>query len=102
MIVFGAMADKDLPSMLSLLRSMNAPVIFSRIGWHRAAPPTSLAEQFGGQSETAESSAEAINRGRDRAGRDGIVFVCGSLYLVGEAIASTRARLAKGSPVSAR
>jgi dihydrofolate synthase/folylpolyglutamate synthase len=89
-IVFGAMVDKDLPSMLSFLRSMNAPVIFSRIRWHRAAPPTSLAEQFGGQSEAAESSAEAINRARERAGRDGIVFVCGSLYLVGEAIAVSR------------
>jgi dihydrofolate synthase / folylpolyglutamate synthase len=101
-IVFGAMADKDLRSMLALLRSMNAPVIFSRIGWHRAAPPALLAEQFGEKSETAESSAEAINRARERAGRDGIVFVCGSLYLVGEAIVSTRVRLAKGSPVSTR
>jgi dihydrofolate synthase/folylpolyglutamate synthase len=101
-IVFGAMSDKDLPSMLALLRGMNTPVIFSRVGWHRAAAPASLAEQFGGQSETAQSSAEAINRARERAGRDGIVFVCGSLYLVGEAIASTRARLAKPSPLSAR
>jgi folylpolyglutamate synthase/dihydropteroate synthase len=89
-IVFGAMADKDLASMLALLRGMNAPVIFSKIDWHRAAPPALLAEQFGGQSETAESSAEAINRARQRAGRDGIVFVCGSLYLVGEAIAASR------------
>jgi dihydrofolate synthase / folylpolyglutamate synthase len=89
-IVFGAMADKDLPSMLALLRTLDAPVIFSHIDWHRAAPPAALAERFTGQSETAESSAQAINRARDRAGRDGIVFVCGSLYLVGEAIALSR------------
>ncbi len=101
-IVFGAMGDKDLPSMLALLRSVNAPMIFSRIGWHRTATPTALAEQFHGESETAESSAEALNRARERAGREGIVFVCGSLYLVGETIAATRARLGKGSPVSAR
>ena len=100
-IVFGAMSDKDLPSMLALLRSVGAPVIFSRIGWHRAAPPALLAEQFVGQSETAESSAEALDRARERAGRDGIVLVCGSLYLVGEAIAFTRARLRKASSVSA-
>jgi folylpolyglutamate synthase/dihydropteroate synthase len=67
-------------------------VIFSRIDWHRAAPPAVLAEQFQGESETAESSAEALNRARERAGRDGIVFVCGSLYLVGEAIALYRNR----------
>jgi dihydrofolate synthase/folylpolyglutamate synthase len=101
-IVFGAMRDKDLPSMLALLQSVNAPVIFSRIGWHRAAPPADLAALFHGQSETAESTAEALSRARDKAGRDGIVFVCGSLYLVGEAIAATRVRLAKRSAVSAR
>lgn len=90
-IVFGAMRDKDLSSMLALLRSVNAPVIFSRIDWHRAEAPTELAKRFEGESETAESSAEALNRAREMAGRDGIVFVCGSLYLVGEAKTS-RAR----------
>jgi dihydrofolate synthase/folylpolyglutamate synthase len=83
-IVFGAMKDKDLPSMLALLRSVNAPVIFSRIDWHRAALPADLAALFHGESETAESAAEALSRARKRAGRDGMVFVCGSLYLVGE------------------
>ncbi len=87
-IVFGAMRDKDLSSMLALLRRVNAPVIFSRIDWHRAAAPTELAELFEGESETAESSAEALSRAREKAGRDGIVFVCGSLYLVGEVKAS--------------
>ena len=96
-IVFGAMKDKDLPSMLRLLAGIDAPVIFSRIDWHRAAAPAALAEQFEHQSETAESSAQALNRARVRAGRDGIVFVCGSLYLVGEAITATRARLAGSS-----
>jgi dihydrofolate synthase / folylpolyglutamate synthase len=100
-IVFGAMRDKDLPSMLELLRSTNAPVIFSRIDWHRAAAPAVLAEQFHGESEMAESSAEALSRAREGAGGDGIVLVCGSLYLVGEAIAATRARVVKGSRVAA-
>ena len=87
--------------MLELLRSANAPVIFSRIDWHRAAAPAVLAEQFHAESETAESSTEALSRARERAGRDGIVFVCGSLYLVGEAIAATRVRAVKGSRVVA-
>jgi dihydrofolate synthase/folylpolyglutamate synthase len=91
-IVFGAMRDKDLSSMLALLRSANASVIFSRIDWHRAAPPADLAAQFDSQSETADSTAEALSRAREKAGRDGIVFVCGSLYLVGEAIALHRDR----------
>jgi dihydrofolate synthase/folylpolyglutamate synthase len=101
-IVFGVMRDKDVPSMLALLRDVDVPVIFSRIDWHRAASPDDLAAQFQGESETAESSSEALSRARDRAGRDGIVFVCGSLYLVGEAITATRARVDGKSRVAAR
>jgi dihydrofolate synthase/folylpolyglutamate synthase len=88
------MKDKDLPAMLAQLRAMDAPVIFSAIDWHRAAAAADLAKQFGLPAETAGSSAEALNRARERAGRDGIVFVCGSLYLVGEAITATRVRVA--------
>jgi dihydrofolate synthase/folylpolyglutamate synthase len=101
-IVFGVMRDKDVPSMLALLRDVDVPVIFSRIDWHRAASPADLAAQFQGESETAESSSEALSRARDRAGRDGIVFVCGSLYLVGEAINATRVRIDGKSRVAAR
>jgi dihydrofolate synthase / folylpolyglutamate synthase len=101
-IVFGAMKDKDLPAMLGQLREMSAPVIFSAIDWHRAAAEADLAAQFGAPAETAASAGDALRRAREQAGRDGIVLVCGSLYLVGEAIIATRARLAKGSPVSAR
>src|SRR5207248_1530094 len=100
-IVLAAMSDRDLPAMLALGRSVGAPVIFSRIGWHRAAPPTDRAKQFPGESETAESSTEALSRARERVGRDGIVLVCGSLYLVGEAITEARARDARGSRVAA-
>jgi len=101
-IVFGAMRDKDLPAMLTQLRAMDAPVIFSAIDWHRAAAPADLAAQFGAPAETAESSVEALDRARQRASSSGIVLACGSLYLVGEVIAASRARLAKGSSVSVR
>jgi dihydrofolate synthase/folylpolyglutamate synthase len=101
-IIFGAMKDKDLPAMLAQLLAMEAPVIFSAIDWHRAAAPAELAAQFGAPAETAASSADALARARQRASSNGIVLVCGSLYLVGEVIAATRARHATGSPVSAR
>src|SRR5439155_26146654 len=91
-IRFGARKNTALPAMLAHLRTMEVPVIFSAIGWHRAAPPAQLAEAFGEASETAESSRIAIDRARERAGANGIVFVCGSLYLVGEALAFIRAR----------
>ncbi|HET9849086.1 MAG TPA: folylpolyglutamate synthase/dihydrofolate synthase family protein [Candidatus Dormibacteraeota bacterium] len=101
-IVFGAMKDKDLPTMLGQLRAMGGPVIFSAINWHRAASPAELADQFDrqfdggipptGSTMMASSAAGAIDAARKLAGRDGIVLVCGSLYLVGEAIALNRAR----------
>jgi len=100
-IVFGAMKDKDLPSMLTQLHATGAPIIFTAIDWHRAAAPGDLAKQFGAPAETAESSSEALHLARQRASSNGIVLVCGSLYLVGEVIAATRARPAKGSPVPA-
>jgi dihydrofolate synthase/folylpolyglutamate synthase len=83
-IVFGAMKDKDLSAMLGQLRAMNAPLIFSAIAWHRAARPADLAQQYGALAEVAGSSAEAVQMARERAGPNGIVFICGSLYLVGE------------------
>jgi dihydrofolate synthase/folylpolyglutamate synthase len=91
-IVFGAMKDKDLPAMLAQLRAMDAPVIFSAIDWHRAAAPAELAKQFVAPAEVAATAREAITRARERAGADGLVFVCGSLYLVGEAIGLRRGK----------
>jgi dihydrofolate synthase/folylpolyglutamate synthase len=94
-IVFGVMKDKDVPAMLAQLRAMDVPVIFSAIGWHRAAAPTDLAAQFGAPAETAESSGDALDRARERATSSGIVLVCGSLYLVGEVMARYRDRRAR-------
>lgn len=83
-IVFGAMRDKDLPAMLAQLHATKASVIFTAIDWHRAAAPAELATQFGAAAEIAESSGEALDRARRHAPADGIILVCGSLYLVGE------------------
>jgi dihydrofolate synthase / folylpolyglutamate synthase len=92
-IVFGAMKDKDLSSMLAQLTELDVPVVFSPINWHRAADPADLAASLGG-SELAASVSDALSRARVLAGRDGIVLVCGSLYLVGEAKQALDARIA--------
>jgi len=86
--------------MLAQLRAMEVPIIFSAIDWHRAAAPAQLADAFGDAAEAADSSAAAISRARERAGANGIVLVCGSLYLVGEAIALSRLRT--GAEVAGR
>ncbi len=83
-VVFGAMQDKDLPAMLAEIRRLESPVIFCGIDWHRAASPAVLAEVYGGPADIAATASDALARARQRAGAEGIVLVCGSLYLAGE------------------
>src|SRR5947208_1603769 len=71
-------------------RDLRVPLL----GLHQAdnAAPAELAKLFGEPAEVAATANEAITRARARVGANGIVFVCGSLYLVGEAIALSRSR----------
>lgn len=98
-VVFGAMADKDLPSMLGELRKVDAPVIFSGINWRRAAQPGMLAELYGRPAAITPDAAQALAQARQLAGADGIVLVCGSLYLVGEVIQLVAPAAHAGIPV---
>jgi len=98
-IVFGAMADKDLPSMLAELHRVDAPVIFSGINWHRAAHPEVLASLYGRPAAVAPHAAQALPQARQLAGAEGIVLVCGSLYLVGEVIQLVAPPAHAGIPV---
>jgi dihydrofolate synthase/folylpolyglutamate synthase len=86
-LVFGAMEDKDVRSMLVRLRELSPLLaVFTRAdsAAGRAAAPSDLAALWGPGSETVDSSVAAVERAREAAGPDGTVLVCGSLYLVGE------------------
>jgi dihydrofolate synthase / folylpolyglutamate synthase len=99
-VVFGAMNDKDLPAMLALIATLDAPTVFSPIASERAADPAALSELYGRlaptaaptAARTATSSAQALALAREQSGAHGIVFVTGSLYLVGELIADIARR----------
>ena len=84
-VVFGMMADKDIPASLAELRRMSPrEVIFTAAAeTPRAARPEDLAAAWGG-GETRLPAAAAVSRAGELAGREGLVLVCGSLYLVGE------------------
>lgn len=91
-VVFGAMADKDLGRMLTELRRL-APsrVVFTaaQSAGPRALAPERLAQAWaalGGDvpGERRAVPREALGLARDLAGRSGWVLVCGSLYLYGE------------------
>jgi dihydrofolate synthase / folylpolyglutamate synthase len=86
-VVFGAMADKDVGIMLSELRRMKPrAVVFTAASsaGSRAAGPAQLAAGWGAGSEVRLDAHEALGRARELAGPDGWVLVCGSIYLVGE------------------
>jgi len=90
-IVFGAAADKDIDGMLAALaeRMPEAPVVFTRTNNPRAAEPEDLSARYrargGAEAAAVPDAAEALRRADHLAGPDGLVVVCGSLYLVGEA-----------------
>jgi dihydrofolate synthase/folylpolyglutamate synthase len=86
-VVFGAMADKDLPAMcerLQRMRPVAAVFTAAESAGTRAADPGVLAHLYGQGSEVVTPSRDALERGRALAGRDGVVLACGSLYLIGE------------------
>jgi len=83
-LVFGVLADKDVREMTKALFPLAETVHLCTPASSRAVPAQQLAALVGG---TAHESVEAAIQAALRlAGRDGAVLVCGSLYLVGEAL----------------
>lgn len=85
-ILFGAMADKDVPAMLDELRPLGAAPVFTQMGTPRAMPAVELARLWGAGSRAISSLPDALQASRLLAGRTGAVFVCGSLYLAGDVL----------------
>ena len=85
-ILFGAMADKDVPAMLEELRPLGAPPVFTQMGTPRAMPAVELARMWGAGSRAISSLPDALQAAQLLAGRQGAVFVCGSLYLAGDVL----------------
>ena len=85
-VVFGAMADKDLSLVFEQLRRLEPErVVFTAApsAGERAVRPDALAAAWDGPSEQRVDPGEALARARELAGPDGWVLVTGSLYLVG-------------------
>jgi dihydrofolate synthase / folylpolyglutamate synthase len=85
-ILFGAMADKDVAAMLDELRPLGAPPVFTQMGTPRAMPAVELARMWGAGARAISSLPDALQAARMLAGRQGAVFVCGSLYLAGDVL----------------
>jgi dihydrofolate synthase / folylpolyglutamate synthase len=84
--VFAAMRNKDVTAMAAGLAHLTRDVVVTAPAVERATPPDELSRLFDPPAEIAGDVGTALDRARHRAGRDGVVVVCGSLYLAGEVI----------------
>ena len=88
-LLFGAMADKDVAAIGRTLFPMARAIVVTRAPGDRGAEPSSIVERVGpvGPPLLEEPDVgRALKAARGIAGRDGLVVVAGSLYLVGDVL----------------
>jgi dihydrofolate synthase/folylpolyglutamate synthase len=86
-LLFGAMADKDLESMTDALFTLADGLVLTAPTMDRAASPAEVAARAGGHADRAHREPNvrrALRAARRMAGPNRLVVVAGSLYLVGE------------------
>lgn len=91
-LLFAAMSDKNVDTMLAILAGAADRVVVTRAEIQRSAEPEVLLEMarpFFPRARMARHTDEALAIAREEAGPRGLVVVAGSLFLVGE----TRSRL---------
>jgi len=88
-LIWGAMADKDIASTLATIAPLADHVIFTRPESERSALPEDLLAclptQAKAQTETRTTVEQALQRARELATADDLICIAGSLYLVGGA-----------------
>jgi folylpolyglutamate synthase/dihydropteroate synthase len=72
--------------MAAALGELTREIVVTAPAVERASPPADLSGLFDPPAEIAADVATALARARSRAGHDGVVVVCGSLYLAGEVL----------------
>ncbi|MBI2857223.1 MAG: bifunctional folylpolyglutamate synthase/dihydrofolate synthase, partial [Chloroflexi bacterium] len=93
-LVVGVSADKDVAGIVAALAPAFDEVLVTRSRHPRSAPPEMVASLFsrhGVRPSTCENAAGALQAALQLAGREDLVCVTGSLFLVGEVLASEKA-----------
>ncbi len=88
-VIFGCNSDKDVVGMLTELQYGADKVIFTRSSSMKAVPPQELADMYtdicGKMYQTSSSLGEALQLSRSAVGREDLVLITGSFYLIGQA-----------------
>jgi len=84
-LVFGMMKDKDIPAAFEQLRLMRpARVFFTAAASPRAERPEWLAKRWGPGAEAIRPAPAAVAAAIAATPEEGLLLVCGSLYVIGE------------------
>jgi dihydrofolate synthase/folylpolyglutamate synthase len=86
-LVFAVMRDKSIKKMAQALFPLASRIVLTRIPYSRAADPgeiVSFASRYKGRMIVEADAKKAVQRAIIGAGREGVVVVTGSLFLVGE------------------
>jgi dihydrofolate synthase/folylpolyglutamate synthase len=95
-LIFGAMRDKAIAEMAEILFPLAERVIATQADNPRSATPAEIREaavRTGADILEVEEIGAALNRARSLAGRDGVVVITGSIYVIGEAMRQLRLRI---------
>jgi folylpolyglutamate synthase/dihydropteroate synthase len=82
-VVFGVLADKAWTEMVDRVAALSSHRFYVRPSGRAAIDPARLAERHAGRVEA--NAMEAVAAAFAEVGEDGLVVVCGSILLVGEA-----------------
>lgn len=89
-VVFGMLSERDPQQLVAALRELEPDgIVFTEAesAHGHVIAPERLAEIYGAGARVARPASAAVAQARELAGVEGTVFVCGSLYLVGEVLA---------------
>lgn len=88
-LVWGAMEDKDLQTILQEIAPLADTIIFTRPEYERSATPEQLQATLPADMQKkavlASSVEKSIDKARELATEDDLICIAGSLYLVGAA-----------------
>lgn len=88
-VIFGCNMDKDITGMLRQLQFGADKVIFTRSSSAKAVSPEVLGDMYaeisGKMYQTATSLGQALQLAYSAVGREDLITITGSIYLIGQA-----------------